>query len=375
MKVFLVARKSLIEAGRELQLLTLELLLPLIFLGITAASYTAPLQATYSIMVNDPDGSHTELVKAWQAARYTSGRPIFTIRYATDPEVAEAALKDKSAAILVTITDQGGLPDLNMHGDALNMQYYRASALLNSLARGYFDQKSGRQELFMLNAQNLNATALSASKTGGPLTTFDLYAPGIIVFAILMLIPQTAMLVSREIRWKTLRRLSLTRLSAFDLLAGISLSQLAVALIQVLVVFSAAQWMGFHNQGSFWLAILVGITLSISAIGMGLLVSCYMENDSQAANVGATVAMLQVFLSGAFYQLPPLTIFTLASHQIDLFDIFPATHSFLALQQVLTYGNNLSQIAFRLVTALLLSGIYFVVGVMIFQKKQMAENR
>jgi len=153
------------------------------------------------------------------------------------------------------------------------------------------------------------------------------------------------------------------------------LSQLIVAFIQVVVVFLAAAWMGFHNQGSFWLALLVGIILSFSAIGVGLLVACFMENDSQAANVGATISMLQVFLSGAFYQLPPLTMFSLAGHQIDMFDIFPATHSFLALQQVLTYGDHLPQISFRLTAALLLSIIYFVVGVVLFQKKQMAENK
>lgn len=375
MKALLVARKSLIEVLRELQLLALELLLPLIFLGITAASYNTPLQVTYPIFVNDPDHSQIALVNTWQSAQYTSGRSIFDVAYVDDPQSAEAALKDKSAVIFVTITEQAGIPDLNFRGDALNMQYYRASAILGSLARRYFDQESERPELFKLNEESLNAHAASTISISGPQTTFDLYAPGMIVFAILMLIPQTAMLVSREIRWKTLRRLRLTRLTALDLLGGVSLSQWVVAFIQVLVIFWAAGWMGFHNQGSFWLALLVGMILSFSAIGMGLLVAGFVENDSQAANVGATVSMLQVFLSGAFYQLPPMTLFTLAGHQIDLFDIFPATHSFMALQQVLTYGDSLPQIAFRLAASLLLSGLFFVVGVVIFQKRQMAETR
>ena len=76
--------------------------------------------------------------------------------------------------------------------------------------------------------------------------------------------------------------------------------------------------------------------------GQGLVVACFVENDSQAANVGSTVSMLQVFLSGAFYQLSPLTMFVVAGHQIDLFDIFPATHGLLALQQVLVYGAGLA---------------------------------
>lgn len=370
MKILLVARKCLIEVLRELQLLALELLLPIVFLGITAASYNVPLQVAYPILVNDLIHHHAELIDSWQKAQYASGQPIFDIRFVENAQTAESALKDKSAALFVTITKQSGVPDLNFRGDALNMQYYRASVILARLARQYQDKKESRPELFKLTEVGLNA----AQGTGTAQTTFDLYAPGMIVFAILMIIPQTAMLVSREIRWKTLRRLRLTRISAFDLLSGISLSQFIVAFVQVLVIFLAAIWMGFNNQGSFWLALLVGMTLAISAIGMGFLTACFIENDSQAANVGATVTMVQVFLSGAFYQLPPLTIFNLAGHAIDVFDIFPATHSFLALQQVLTFGNSLPQVAFRLTASLLLSICYFTLGVVIFQKKNMGEN-
>jgi hypothetical protein len=41
MKAFLVARKTLVEIMRELQLLGLVLALPLAFVGLAAATYTA----------------------------------------------------------------------------------------------------------------------------------------------------------------------------------------------------------------------------------------------------------------------------------------------------------------------------------------------
>jgi len=139
-------------------------------------------------------------------------------------------------------------------------------------------------------------------------------------------------------------------------------------------IFLAALAMGFNNQGSLVLAVLVGLVVSFSAIGQGLVVACFVENDSQAANVGSTLTMLQVFVSGSFYQLPPLTLFTLAGHQIDLFDVFPATHGFMALQQVLTYGAGLGEIGFRLGATLLLSALYFAAGVVIFQRLQMRDR-
>ncbi|MCP4517968.1 MAG: ABC transporter permease [Delftia sp.] len=194
------------------------------------------------------------------------------------------------------------------------------------------------------------------------------------MFALLLIIPQTAMLAAREIRWGTLRRLRLSHMRAWDLLGGISMAQMVVAVAQVVIVFLCALALGYHNQGSLWLAILVGLAVSFSAIGQGMVVACFVQNDSQATNAGSTLSMVQVFFSGAMYQLPPLTVFTLAGHQIDLFDVFPATHGFLALQQVLSYGAGLGEVAFRLGATLFLSALYLGAGVFVFQRLQMRER-
>ncbi|MEE8392149.1 MAG: hypothetical protein V3S14_15325 [Anaerolineae bacterium] len=119
----------------------------------------------------------------------------------------------------------------------------------------------------------LGAADPSALLRAGPQTEFDIYAPGIMIFALLMIIPQTAMLVAREVRWGTLRRLHLTRLRAWDLLTGVSLAQMIVAVVQVVVMFAGALAVGFHNQGSLLLAIVVELAVSFSAVGKGLVVA------------------------------------------------------------------------------------------------------
>jgi ABC-type multidrug transport system permease subunit len=385
MKVLLVARKHLTEILRELQLLFLELLLPLLFLGITAATYNARLLVTHPVLVSGPDPAGAPLLEALQAGHYADGRPVFEVTLTEDPVAAEAALEDRSATAWVVLSGSEGalegeqpptdgfgadgypLPArVTIRGDALYPRFHRASTILTSAVYRYADRVSGRPEVVGTVTQPLAA--------GEPETEFDLYAPGMMMMALLMLIPQTAMLVGREIRWHTLRRLRLTRLRAWELLAGVSLAQLAVAVVQVLVMFLAALLMGFHNQGSLALALTVGLVVSLSAIGQGLIVACFVENDSQAANVGSTLTMLEVFVSGSFFQLPPLTLFTLAGHQIDLFDVFPATHGFMALQQVLSYGFGLREITFRLGATLLLSALYFLAGVAVFRRLQMRDR-
>ncbi len=366
MRALLVARKSLLEMAREVQLLGLVVLLPLIFLGLTLVTYGDSLLATYPVWVIHSD-LDTSLVTTLKAQHYVTGQPIFDITLTDDRDAAEEALKDQTVIALVSIvSDDSGAPSVTLRGDALNMDFYRASTILNNVIIEYGDRITGRPPVVQVIEEALGDAA--------PETYFDVYAPGIIIFALLMIVPQTAMLVAREVRWRTLRRLRITRLNVWELLGGVSLAQMAVAVAQVVVVFVGALALGFHNQGSLLLAIVVGLAVSSSAIGLGLIVACFSENDSQAANLGGTVAMLQVFLSGAFYQLPPMTVFTLAGHQIDLFDVFPATHGFSALQQVLTYGASLKEIGFRLGATLILSIVYFAVGVLIFQRRQMQSN-
>lgn len=375
MKVLLVARKNLVEMAREWQLPLLVILLPLAFLLLTAFGYSSPLLVTHPLLVSDPESVAGPLIDEFAALRYADGRPAFDVTLTGDPEATEAALMDRTATALVSIGNDHAAgtaqslvphPAITIRGDAVYARFYRASVILDSTIFRHADAVAGRPELVTIVEEPLG--------TASPQSEFDIYAPGMIIFALLLIVPQTAMLVARESRWNTLRRLRLTCLRAWELLGGVSLAQMVVAVLQVVIVFVAALALGFNNRGSLWLAIVVGLAVSFSAIGLGLIVACFVENDSQALNVGSTVAMLMVLLSGAFYQLPPLTVFTLAGHQIDAFDIFPATHGFSALAQVLSYGAGLREVAFRLGATLCLSLVYFYAGVVLFRRLKMREG-
>ncbi|MEW5959302.1 MAG: ABC transporter permease, partial [Chloroflexota bacterium] len=293
MRIWLIARKSLLEISREWQLLGLTLLLPVVFLGLTAAGYSASLSRTYPMLVYQggaPVTGQAGLFESIASTRYPNDRPVFNVQPVGNLALAEAALQDNSAVALVTArTTDAGLPAVTVRGDALNPRFYRAGPLLDRVIYAYTDSLAGRPDTVR--------TALKPVTAAGPETEFDLYAPGMIVFALLLLIPQTAMLVAREIRQRTLNRLRLTPMRALDLLAGVGLAQMVVAGLQVLVVFTAALAMGFHNRGSVGLALVVGLAISLSAVGVGLAVACFVENDSQAANIGGTASMVQVFLS------------------------------------------------------------------------------
>jgi ABC-2 type transport system permease protein len=363
-KALLVARKSLVEIFREPGLLALVVLLPLVFVGITAFAYNRPFLVTHSIGVIIGEGGAWGLIDELRAEQYPDGRPVFEVLALTDPGAAQTALEEREITALLEVgVGADERPEVLVYGDALYGRFYRASVILDEVVLRHADFAAGR------------ATVLSISEgryaPAGPRTELDFYAPGMMVFALLMLIPQTTMLVGRELRWGTLRRLRLSRVRAWELLLGVSLTQLAIAVLQVIVVFTSALAVGYHHHGSLGLAMVVSLSISVSAIGFGLIVACFIENDSQAVNLGSTVTMIMVFTSGAFFPLPPLTVFTLLGHPISLFDLFPATHGMLALQQVLNDGAGLAEIGFRLSATLLLSLLLFFSGVFIFHRRKM----
>ena len=237
MRALLIARKNLLEILREPKLLLLVILIPLAFLGITAAGYSYPMLVTHPLLVIDSTSGGTGLVEALEAQRYADGRPVFEVTPTTDHAAAETALKEQTATALVTISAddskgqaQGGqaqgLPlQITVRGDPLYLHFYRASIILDNVFYRYANHVAGRPEVVQTVEQPLVET--------GPKTMFDLYAPGMIIFALLLIIPQTAMLVAREIRWNTLRRLRLTLMRAFDLLSGVGLAQIVVAVVMV----------------------------------------------------------------------------------------------------------------------------------------------
>jgi len=361
-RAILIARKSLLEILREAQLLVLTIVMPLAFLVITVVTYTSDLQVTYKIGILAETSQGEAIIKILNNQTYPDGKPIFNISTISEWGSVDRKLKEGEETAFIRIKDdpKDQNTQVTIYGDALSTRFYRASTILENSLLDFGRKTAGHPTVILFKEQPLTSN--------GPRTELDLYAPGMITFGLLMIIPQTAMLVAREDRWKTLERLRLTSLRSWEMLGGISLAQMVVAIFQVVIVLLAAVAMGFNNQGSLGLAILIGLAVSASAIGQGLFVACFVQDDSQAANVASTFAMIQVFLSGSFYQLPPLTMFSVAGHQIDVFDIFPATHGFRALQQVLTYGDGFQEISFRLGATLTLSLVYFVLGVVIFKR-------
>jgi ABC-2 type transport system permease protein len=305
------------------------------------------------------------------------GAPVFHIMPVTDPQATEISLREHKATVWLRIPpdfsqklaeaaagDLSVPTTISLVGDPHAHNYLFAQSLIEQLVREFVDYTLGWQnDGLIVDYEYLPGT--------GTTSDFEFGVPGMIVFGVMLLVVTTAQILVRERVNGTLRRLRLTSLSAWDLLLGVTLAQMAVALVMVPFTFGAACLMGFQGQGSLLLAMVVGLLLNLGTVGLGLIVACFVRSESEAANLGATVGVLMVIVSGAMYPMPDAPLLTLAGQTVQVYDLLPPTHATEALQQVLLFGEGAGAIGYELAGLSILSGLFLAVGAGLYQRFQL----
>ena len=195
-------------------------------------------------------------------------------------------------------------------------------------------------------------------------TLFDHQAPGIIVFALLLLSINVAVTLAREVETKKLTRLKISKMNSFDLLFGTLIPWALIAIVQVLLLFLVAIVMGYHWQGGatgIGLAVLIGSIAGISSVSLGLIVASFSKSEKHASNLGTLIAVPMSFLVGAFFEVPT-RFFT---------DVLPWGQAISGLRDVLTFGQGFGDVALTIAILTIQTAVLFIIGVVAFAKTQL----
>ena len=269
-----------------------------------------------------------------------------------------------------------------IRGDEGYSNFFVAQSSLNEfltqyqdgVVNGYKDQIAGTPGAQPIKYINITIEGISGTKS---FTQFDFLAPGMIVFAILLLATTIAAILTREVESGTLERLKMSKMRSFDLLFGGLIPWSLVAGAQVVILLAVAIILGLHWQGginSVILAIIIGIIGGVASIALAMIIASFAKNDRQAANLGTLIVVPTSFLVGAFFQLPQEFI-TVLGHTFQIYEILPWTHTLNALRDVLIYGEGLSQVAYQIELSIVLTVILFIIGVFLFSRTRLrAEN-
>jgi ABC-2 type transport system permease protein len=380
MRVLWVAWKSLLEQVRDLRNLLLALSLPAGFMVVFALPYLGGLP-TYRVVVRDADRGASgrdgaplqatrRLIEALRAERYPDGKAVLELRLV--PRLEAAAQAGQAALLLevgadfserVAAGDPGAATAVTLIGDPSSPAFVSA--------RWVVDDVLQRTVSALQGLPPPGHAAIRSLGPGEARTEYDAVVPGVIVFAILLLVAQTAMLMVAELQAGTLQRFQLSGAGAGVLFAGVSLSQMLIAAVQVPVITAVALLMGFHASGSLLAAVLVAMILGLSAVGLGLLVSCLARTPAEASNLGAGVLLAVTFLSGAFFPVPELGLVHAFGRELGPWHLFAATHAYAAIRQVLVHGAGLGDLLFELTATTVLSAAYLALGILVFGRTRL----
>jgi ABC-2 type transport system permease protein len=383
MTALTVFRKTLLEMSRDKWMLGLTLAFApffvLLYWLITAGGST-----TYTILtINNDQGiqladgttlrAGLEAVAALTSVTYSDGQPFLKPIPVADLAEAESILRERGAVAFILIPenfsqtlaslqrgDRSVTTEIIFGGDVSNPYYMIGVNLSLTAIDGYVMQATGQQPLIGYVEKPLGASAAR--------TEFETYVPGTLIFAVIMLIFLASMTVAREIETGTLRRLQLTPMNSLDYLGGVTAALVLVGTAAYALAFACAIAVGFRSQGPIWLALLVGAVTCVSVIGLGMVVASFTRTVSQAFVVANFPMAMMMFFSGTIYPLPKIILFTLGGHDIGLYDILPPTHAVAALNKILTLGADLSEVTFELSALVILSALYFFIGVWMFKR-------
>jgi len=383
MRSWHVFRKTLLEFTRERWMLGLTL----VFAPFFVLLYWLILSGgstTYTILainldkgVQRSDGiiynAGAEVIAALTGVTYADGRPILKPVPVANRAEAEPILRERGAAAFILIPEdfsetvealRSGNRSVTTRivfgGDLSNPYYMVGVNLALTAIERYVQDATGQRPLIQYAEEPIGASAAR--------TEFEAYVPGTLIFAVIMLIFLASMTVAREIETGTLRRLQLTPMNALDLLGGITAALVLVGTAAFVLALAVALAVGFRSEGPLLVTILVGAVTCLSVIGLGMVVASFTRTVSQAFVVANFPMALMMFFSGVIYPLPKVTLFTVAGRAIGLYDILPPTHAVAALNKILVLGEGLGKVGYELTALILLSGLYLLAGVWLFQR-------
>ncbi len=146
---------------------------------------------------------------------------------------------------------------------------------------------------------------LSAIQANIPVELFEInrLAPGVTVFGLSFMTLFSATIIAKDRGSSLLQRLYTTPLTAVDFILGYTLPIVPIAVVQCVICYIAAVFLGLEITVGVLYAVLFIIPVSLLYIALGLLCGSVF-NDKQVGGIcGALLTNLSAWLSGIWFDL------------------------------------------------------------------------
>lgn len=379
MKLHASFLKALKEGIREWKVLAFVLLFAPFFVFLMKMFYGGgPTTYHLGIINMDKERQSIELIDQIKAYEGEEDQKEFQVSILDKTSELEKQVKDKTidAGIIIpkdyskTLSDHAAKKSesaavINIYGSLSNAKYSIAAVLANNIIIN-----QGVETAKIVLPASIKETFLEKKQA---INEFDGYVPGLISLSVLMMLFTATASIVKENDKKTLIRLKMSRLGSVNFLAGISIVQAIIAVLAIILTYWTALLFGYKAAGSFFAVLIVGIISSLSMVAMSLIIASFLNTVFDVLTIGCFPFFIFMFFSGCMFPLPKMNLFHIAGKSFGVTDLLSLTHTATAFNKILNYGVGLSDISFELLMITILSVIYFVIGVVLYQKRKLSK--
>lgn len=199
---------------------------------------------------------------------------------------------------------------------------------------------------------------------GKEISYLDWVLPGILAFNMMMgCLFGVGYVIVRYRKSGYLKRLKATPLSPFEfLVAQMSSRLILIESVTVFVYLACFILIEFTMNGSHLLLFLVSIIGAVCMISLGLMVAARISSEELAGGLLNLITWPMMILSGVWFSLEGTNPLIQSLSQL-----LPLTHIVDAARAIMTEGAGLESISYNLITLLIMTAIFLLIGAKTFR--------
>jgi ABC-2 type transport system permease protein len=370
-------RKTLIENFRDWKMLVMTLSFAPFFVVLMYFYFEGATISYRIAVVNQDEGAVAqELIERLEEVEFGEGTAVLRVTEEADLVAAQERIRDRSADLVIEIPRgfssallqySPGSEDeplvVRTYGDPANVKYMMTAALGDYLTYEYAALITGETGPMVLEPVTVGGADARDE--------FDLYMPGLLALALMMLMFTAAGTVIKEKDKGTLLRLRISNMSTAEWLAAVSITQVTIGLVAVALTYLTAWSLGYRMSGSLFDMAVITVLSSMAIVGISMIVAASLRTIFDLVTIGTFPFFILMFFSGGMFPLPDVQLFALGARTINANDFLPTTHSIAAYDRIMNAGGGLGDVAFELAAIVLLAVVFFVIGTWAFTRRHM----
>ena len=184
--------------------------------------------------------------------------------------------------------------------------------------------------------------------------------PGLIVYAVIFLIMTVAQSFSSE--RKLLRRLNTTPMTSGEFIGSQIISNMFIAMVQVVVVIILAYLLGFRPESGLvgiFLALPLTAIFALSSVGLGLITATVSKRPETGTGLSFLFILPQMFFG---------TFIPISSSTENIAKLVPSHYLFDGLTLIFEGNWMSSEFFFNLGIISIVSFLIVIIGIVLFEK-------